>query len=559
MKLLEKVSQRKVVLIVHLAQLIFVFSAYRLEPDPHHDGVIYGAAVGASQGLIPQRDFLSQYGPMQPLINGVWLKLFGTSMLNLRFFYCVLLVACSYLVYTSLRRYIKNDLSLLIPTAWILTGPFGLPWPSILGTFIVLVSIKFFEKSFLKKTTDRTANLFIFISGMAVGIGVFVRIHILIVFILATIMLFVFIKVNTIKSRFAVLWVTGFTTSITSVITFLHVTDSLRYYIYQSIVWPAKFYGKLDITKSYVVNWFWYPATFGIIITIVYLVKIYLEKSESKFRLLKSIVICSALFISSYLVSLQDKTGDLTLRNPKVLVITFADRLIHSVGYTAATLVILLALSIIFKSKSFFFNPIDPLKWLYLVYGLGIFGQLYPLYDNYHLWMISPIFLLSISILSPIMRNEYSHLAIKSFLVSLILALCIQQVGQLQIPRYSYKSDQLFGMQSNWVSARGTDLTLLELQESERKIKFNCGDGLYAVANGKYQAQDRKFYNWDPVLKMESTSTEYVFFCHSTRTKYSNYLKAGWGKVFEIPISIYFEGTTKVYWNVLLKNSKFFP
>ena len=557
MKLLEKISQGRAVLIVHLGQLFFVFSAYRLEPDPHHDGVIYGAAVGASQGLIPQRDFLSQYGPMQPLINGIWLKLFGTSMLNLRFFYCVLLVACSYLVYASLQRYIKNDLSLLIPTAWILTGPFGLPWPSILSTFIALISITFFEKAILKNTTDRSATLFIFISGMAVGLGVFVRIHILIVFVLAVIMLVVFVKVNIIKSQFAILWVTGFTTSITLLITFLHVTDSLRYYIYQSIVWPADFYGKLNITKSYIVNWFWYPATFGVIVLIVYFIKAYFEKSESKFRLIKTTIVSAAIFISSYFVSIQDKTGDLTLRNPKVLVITFADRLIHSVGYTAATLVILLAVSIIVKRKSFFLNPIDPLKWIYLVYGLGIFGQLYPLYDNYHLWMISPIFLLSFSILSPIMRNEYSHLAIKSVLVSLILALCIQQVGQLQIPRYSYKSEQLIGMQSSWVSARGTDLTLLELQKVENKMKFNCGDGLYAVASGKYQAQDRNFYNWDPVLKMESVSTEYVFFCHSTRMKYSNYLKAGWEKVFEIPISIYFEGTTKVYWNVLLKNSKF--
>ena len=87
MKFLQKISRNRMALIVHFAQLVFVFSAYRLEPDPHHDGVIYGAAVGASQGLVPQRDFLSQYGPMQPLINGIWLTLFGTSMLSLRFFY----------------------------------------------------------------------------------------------------------------------------------------------------------------------------------------------------------------------------------------------------------------------------------------------------------------------------------------------------------------------------------------------------------------------------------------------------------------------------------------
>ncbi len=557
MKFLQKITRNRTALIVHFAQLVFVFSAYRLEPDPHHDGVIYGAAVGASQGLVPQRDFLSQYGPMQPLINGIWLKLFGTSMLSLRFFYCVLLVACSYFVYTSLRRYIKNDLALLIPTAWIFTGPFGLPWPSILSTFLALASIKLFEQGILTKTKERFANLFIFLSGIAIGLGVFVRIHILIISVLVIIMLIVFIKLGIIKSRPAFIWVMGFITAVTSVVAYLYITSALNFYIYQSLVWPANFYGKLNITKSYIVNWFWYPATFMFVLTIIYSIRIYFEKSNSKFRFINTTIIVLAVFISSYFISIQEKTGDLTLRNPKVLLITFADRVIHSIGYTASTLVIFLSVSLLIRRKNFFLNPIDPVKWTYLVYGVGIFGQLYPLYDNYHLWMISPVFLLSFCVLSPIIRNEYSHQAIKSFLISLILALCIQQAGQLQIPRYSYKSEQLLGMQSSWVSAKGTDLTLIELQKVNNRIKFNCGDGLYAVANGKYQAEDRNFYDWDPVTKMASSSTEYVFFCHATRTKYSNYLKAGWEKTFEIPISIYFEGSTKVYWNVLLKNSEF--
>ena len=557
MNFLQKISLNRTALIVHFAQLVFVFSAYRLEPDPHHDGVIYGAAVGASQGLVPQRDFLSQYGPMQPLVNGIWLNLFGTSMLSLRFFYCVLLVACSYLVYTSLRRYIKNDLALLIPTAWIFTGPFGLPWPSILSTFLALASIKLFEQGILTKTKERFANLFIFLSGIAIGLGVFVRIHILIVSVLVIIMLIVFIKLSIIKSRIALIWVTGFITAVTSVVAFLCITGALNFYIYQSIVWPANFYGKLNITKSYIVNWFWYPATFMFVLTIIYSIKIYFEKSNSKFRFINTTIIVLAIFVSSYFISIQEKSGDLTLRNPKVLVITFADRVIHSIGYTASTLVIFLSVSLLIRRKNFFLNPIDPVKWTYLVYGVGIFGQLYPLYDNYHLWMISPVFLLSFCVLSPIIRNEYSHQAIKSVLISLILALCIQQAGQLQFPRYSYKSEQLLGMQSSWVSAKGTDLTLLELQKVNNRIKFNCGDGLYAVANGKYQAEDRNFYNWDPDTKMASSSTEYVFFCQATRTKYSNYLEAGWEKTFEIPISIYFEGSTKVYWNVLLKNSEF--
>ena len=557
MNYLQKISRNRAVSIVHLAQLIFVFSAYRLDPDPHHDGVIYGAAVGASQGLIPHKDFFSQYGPMQPLINGLWLKMFGASMLHLRLFYCVLLVACSWLVYSMLKNYLSTELSLLIPTAWIFTGPFGLPWPSILSTFLALISIKLFEKAILNPRNRLLLFTLIFSSGMSVGFSVFVRIHILILGLLMITLLIIFERTKIFSKEFVIPWILGFFGSIGIVLLYLYESGALKYYIYQSIVWPANFYAKPNLTKSYVVNWLWYPATFIIVLVAFYLIKIYYERSQSNFKLIKTTTILISVFILSYFFSIQEKTGSLTLRNPKVLTITFADRLIHSVGYVTASLVIFITFHLIVKRNGTIQKSMDPFKWVYLVYGLGVFGQLYPLYDNYHLWMISPIFLLTTSIFISKAVTENGNLAIKCLLISIILALCVQQVELLRIPRYSYKSEELRGMESSWISAKGTDLTLLELEDINKKIKFNCGNGLYAAANGEYQSQDRDFYVREQKSEMESKSTEYVFFCHSTRTAYSEYLKQGWEKTFEIPISIYFEGSTKVYWNVLLKNSEF--
>lgn len=554
---LQKISRIRAPFIVHLAQLIFVFSAYRLEPDPHHDGVIYGAAVGASQGLIPHKDFFSQYGPMQPLINGLWLKVFGVSMLHLRVFYCVLLVACAWLVYSMLKNYLSKQLSLLIPTAWIFTGPFGLPWPSILSTFLALISIKLFEKAVLNPGNRHRVFTLIFSSGVSVGLSVFVRIHILILGLLMITLLIIFERTKILSKEIVFPWILGFLGSIGIVFLYLSVNGALKYYIYQSIVWPAKFYAKPNFTKSYIVNWLWYPATFIVVLVAFYLIKTYYERSQSNFRLIKTIGISTTIFILSYFFSIQEKTGSLTLRNPKVLSITFADRLIHSVGYVVASLVIFITLYLIVKRNGTIQKSMDPFKWVYLVYGLGVFGQLYPLYDNYHLWMISPIFLLTTSILISKTFTENANLAIKCLLVSIILALCVQQAEQLRIPRYSFKSEQLRGMESSWISAKGTDLTLMELEDVKNKIKFNCGNGLYAAADGSYQSQDRDFYVREQKSEIEGKSTEYVFFCHSTRTAYSEYLKRGWEKTFEIPISIYFEGSTKVYWNVLLKNSEF--
>lgn len=557
MNYLQKIGGSRAALIVHIAQLIFVFSAYRLDPDPHHDGVIYGAAVGASQGLIPHKDFFSQYGPMQPLLNGLWLKVFGASMLHLRVFYCVLLVACAWLVYSMLKKYLSTELSLLIPTAWIFTGPFGLPWPSILSTFLALISIKLFEKAILNPRNRHLVFTLIFSSGMSIGLSVFVRIHILILGFLMITMLLIFVRKKVLSKEIVMPWILGFVSSIGIVFLYLYKSGALKYYVYQSIVWPANFYAKPNLTKSYIVNWLWYPATFMVVLVAFYLIKLYYERSQSNFKLVKTVSISTVLFISSYFFSIQEKTGSLTLRNPKVLSVTFADRLIHSVGYVTASLVIFITLYLIVKRNGTIQKSMDPLKWVYLVYGLGVFGQLYPLYDNYHLWMITPIFLLTTSILISKKLTENANLAVKCLLLSIILALCVQQADQLGIPRYSYNSEQLRGMESSWISAKGTDLTLLELEDIENKIKFKCGNGLYAAANGRYQSQDRDFYVREQNSEMEGNSTEYVFFCHSTRTVYSEYLKQGWEKTFEIPISIYFEGSTKVYWNVLLKNSDY--
>ena len=67
----------------------------RLDVDPYHDGFIYPMALLVSQGGVPNKDFFSIYGPMAPFVQGIWLDVFGPSLLNLRTHGAILIVIIS--------------------------------------------------------------------------------------------------------------------------------------------------------------------------------------------------------------------------------------------------------------------------------------------------------------------------------------------------------------------------------------------------------------------------------------------------------------------------------
>ena len=69
----------------------------RLDVDPYHDGFIYPMALLVSQGGVPNKDFFSMYGPMAPFVQGIWLDVFGPSLLNLRIHGAILIVTISIL------------------------------------------------------------------------------------------------------------------------------------------------------------------------------------------------------------------------------------------------------------------------------------------------------------------------------------------------------------------------------------------------------------------------------------------------------------------------------
>ena len=79
-------------------QGLILFLVAPLQVDPHHDGIILGAAVASANGQFGPGSAFSQYGPLSPLIHGFFLDLTSSSMLNLRYFAALntLFISCCY-------------------------------------------------------------------------------------------------------------------------------------------------------------------------------------------------------------------------------------------------------------------------------------------------------------------------------------------------------------------------------------------------------------------------------------------------------------------------------
>ena len=129
-----------------------------LDPEPHHDGVMFAAAVAVSQGRIPNRDVFAQYGPLAPWLQGLYLHLFGNKLVNLRLMTVLLLSLTAVFMFVLIRKYLGSKISFVIQLAWIVSYPKlplppALPWSSVFSTLFLVLAIVAFRSAILNTNT----------------------------------------------------------------------------------------------------------------------------------------------------------------------------------------------------------------------------------------------------------------------------------------------------------------------------------------------------------------------------------------------------------------------
>ena len=527
---------------VFIGQFCSLGLMMRLDPDAHHDGILYGAAVNVSNGGFPNRDAFAQYGPLIPELQGLWLRLFGPSLVNIRFQALCVIVLASICIWYVAKFYVSGPIAYLISSTWALTIPSVLPWPTAYTTLIAIFSL--LAMLDLKNRGLNNGKVRIFVAGSLIAVGTFGRIHLWAIFILISI----YLIINPDHRSKAKLWILGFLSTLTAVLLFLQLNGALAAFVTQCVTWPLLHYGSPDLDISYIVGLFWYPIISGSFLMMC--LSIWWLKKKSLPRFLISAIPLAA-FLALLFFSRLEKTGDLTLRNPRILLIEYSKNMMNSLDYAVAFSMIVGTLYTIIR-----FRRLGPEITVPVLFAAGILAQLYPMYDVNHLWLIAPLLIISslIAYGSSSLFTKFIRPTLVYVLTGLLIALAFQIVAITSISRVHFESPSLRGMLATASIAKELDETMMKLDHyaEPNTVAFDCLNGIYAGSGGDYLASSHQFVNWGPDSEL-ATAGESLFLCAATETMIRGYKSRGYSVVFQDPLTLFGEDEPRGYWNVLLR------
>jgi hypothetical protein len=226
--------------------------------------------------------------------------------------------------------------------------------------------------------------------------------------------------------------------------------------------------------------------------------------------------------------------------------------MLYGVGYFAITIFIIVSV-IFIKQSRFNLRMISLEFWV----AAAALAQLYPFFDPHHVWFVTPMLiigLISFSFRIEVKCKDLLFKGAKPVLFIIVLVLFSQFCVSASQARYEYLSPQMKGMYSIWRSADEIDKTLIKLNELAipGSVQFDCRDGLYAVANGKYLANSPMFVTWGPMLTATSEEKQ-LFACYVDQKQIRSYLSSGYSIVFKTEWQPLTYPNDRKYWNVLFK------
>ena len=229
---------------------IFFVAGYfaRMDPDWHHDGILFKPAVDVASGLSLFRDTFSQYGALTTYLQAAALKIFGKHLVVIRYESVLFLGLIGIVFFAIFRRLVPDLVAVLSVVVWLFMAPYFvmtfLPWSSIFSLFFMTLGCYFLLQTDGSKTT-RTEYLYCFVSGLSLGACFWTRQPTGIVFVA----LFSFFLLSLLNSRIVVSrtiyqglsYVAGFIIFNTIAFGWLLVDGSLVDWWKQSIVGAASF------------------------------------------------------------------------------------------------------------------------------------------------------------------------------------------------------------------------------------------------------------------------------------------------------------------------------
>ena len=490
----------------------------RLDVDPYHDGFIYPMALLVSQGGVPNKDFFSIYGPMAPFVQGIWLDVFGPSLLNLRIHGAVLIVIISILLFSLSRRFLGDVGAGLISTIWLVGNPLivqpSLPWVDVYTTLILLLGIIYVDKV---SSRDALRPLNYFVLGIVLALGVFAKINfsipLVVIFLLVTIY-FGF------KSSLAL--AQGIIVTLTVFIGLMYFIGSLKGYIEQGIIFPFSMH---DEGKSLRGIFNIKILIFGSGALLIFFLSSRLSLSNRLTRrhILGSSVILtlSACLIAFYFREVSAPfvafAGDISkdLSN-------FLKNSPYWLLFGSIFLAVISVARVFVRRKS---KKLDSQSVLTGIIGFSSIFQLYPNPEPGHIWFVFPVAIIAALVWAPSLLNEKSlgYLS-KLALIPTCVALITINVSYISIDREQHTAQPFVGMLSQKGKTSVIDSTMSQLEKiiTKETVQYNCPLGIYSVAGNNYRGSDYQYVDHIPKYNIPKTKSDLIFACDLNQNEFES-------------------------------------
>jgi hypothetical protein len=509
-------------------------------------------AIAVQEGMFPNRDFFSLYGPITPILQGIWLKFFGVSLLQLRLFSLTIVGLTAALMYFLSMKYISKSLSGVLVLSWLATGPTGLPWSSLILNLFYLLIIWLFTLA-IRGENINYGRFIYFVAGFIVVTCLFVRVQMILTFLLLMVTIFFYDKRGL---KYSLSFALGGLSSITIAFILLRQLKVWRPFFEQGIMWAGNFYGNPRIDRSYILNLLWFPLVSCVVLL---LIRFSFPRAIS-LRLANSfwILLTIGFFVSSSYLSLQDRSSVRTLFSVRGIVLNGGWFLNHWLGLlvvSASTFMLAIALIRSRKKQQGFLDFFHSKNVIFII-SITALSQLYPFYDLWHIWFITPVLIVGLLSLDNV-RALVAQNSRRILSLCCIFILCSSVSTAFTSDRnmYAYSIGILRGMKSSDTNAVNLEETLYKLSQygDSRYIKFDCPVGLYSVANSSYMANDLNYVNWGDFKDKDSRKANQLFVCEVPNSVIADYEEAGWKIVFKVEFIKKNYGSRVLSYNALLE------
>lgn len=486
-----------------------VFGRYvPLDPDFHHDGIQFATAVAVSEGLSVHADAFMHYGPLMTWIQAGVLTITGPEVISLRILAAVLLTITAILMFAVIRSAGgKPVVALSVSALWTVSCP---TWsqrdgvfafftmPSTLLGVLVLASILLVIRAEADGRKTGTSVLLAGAGILSAG-AVLTRVNYALP-IVTGILLYLAIRYWQRSPDVGPLlyFLGGLLSGLGAGILILAWQGALAAHVNQTVVAPLAYFS--DVPR----DWFYFLALYFLVALPFLLLAasaIGFAASRYERRWKQAVVLLLPALAAAVLVSLSlgtririaflDLIGSPA---PGTFPVAWANAQIVGPLYASIVAMGIGLLLLIVKKEWQWIQPIH----LVLFTALGSAAQLYPLFDEYHLWWAAPLPLAWMALAV----NAMSKAPLVPWVV---LALCIPYLIGLtwewqriasrdRVPAFG---NVLQGMTvPDGVDDQLRDLDRVLSALPPRDTRFHCRDALIAAWSGEYAPRTAAHVSW---------------------------------------------------------------